>query len=476
MLPIIISGQRIQPELVTKNIYDPASGEVINTVPLCGNEEVNSAVKAAQEALLTWAKVPITERVALMFKFKSILEQNIQNLAAIVTKCHGKTLEEAKGEVRRGIDVVDFACSAPTLLQGRTLRDVSHNVDQDLYKYPVGVCAGITPFNFPVMIPLWMFPLAIVCGNTFILKPSPHTGLGANALYDLFEQAGFPNGVLNIIHGDKEAVDAILAHPGIDAISFVGSEKVAHYVYKTAAQYGKRVQALGGAKNHTIVMDDTEIDVAVPAVLNSAYGNAGERCLAGSVVIPLGKTRHTFIEQVLEMARKLKVGPGYQPDVNIGPLVTDEHRKRVLSYVEKGIEEGAEFMLDGRSEINRPGFFLGPVVLGNVKEEMTVAREEIFGPVLCVADEVDLESAIERINKSRYGNMAVIFTSSGKHARTFRENVKAGMLGVNVSIAQPFAFYPFVGWKNSFFGDLHAQGTDAIEFYTRKKVVVTRWP
>src|SRR5207302_851507 len=345
-------------------------------------------VRAASHAYSHWSKTPVMERVRLMFRFKATLEEHFEELAALVTRHHGKTLDEARGEVRRGIEVVDFACGAPTLLQGRTLRDVSAGVDQDLYRYPVGVCAGIPPFNFPVMIPLWMFPLAVVAGNTFILKPSERTPLGGARLAELFLEAGFPPGVLNVIHGAAGTVDALLEHPGISAISFVGSAPVAQHVYTEAAAHGKRVQALGGAKNHIVVMPDADPAVAVPAILNSAFGNAGERCLSGSVA---------------------------------------------------------------------------------------VAREEIFGPVLSIARAATLDDAIAQANASALGNMATIFTQSGRAGREFRERVEAGMTGINVPIAQPFAFFPFSGWKGSFFGDLHVHGTDGIDFYTRKKVVVTRW-
>jgi malonate-semialdehyde dehydrogenase (acetylating) / methylmalonate-semialdehyde dehydrogenase len=371
--------------------------------------------------------------------------------------------------------VVDFACGAPTLLQGRTLREVSGGVDQDLYRYPVGVCAGIPPFNFPVMIPLWMFPLAVVAGNTFVLKPSERTPLGGVRLAELFLEAGFPEGVLNLVHGAREAVDALLTHPDVRAISFVGSEPVARHVYETAAAHGKRVQALGGAKNHVVVMPDADLAQAVPAVLNSAFGNAGERCLAGSVAVAVGGASDTLLGPLAEAARKMVVGPGDQPGVQVGPLIRDDHRKKVAGYVERGVSEGARLLVDGRGEMKRPGFFFGPTVLDGVSDRMAVGREEIFGPVLSVAHAAGLEEAIEQANRMALGNMAVIFTSSGRAAREFRERVEAGMVGVNVPIAQPFAFFPFSGWKGSFYGDLHVHGTDGVDFYTRKKVVVTRW-
>src|SRR5438128_3779122 len=317
-----------------------------------------------------------------MFRFKLVLEAHFEELASTVTRHHGKTLDEARGEVRRGIEVVDFACGAPTLLQGRTLRDVSGGVDQDLYRYPVGVCAGIPPFNFPVMIPLWMFPLAVVSGNTFVLKPSERTPLGGQRLAELFLEAGFPEGVLNVVHGAREAVDALLAHPGVAAISFVGSAPVARHVYQTAAASGKRVQALGGAKNHIVVMPDADPEVAVPAILNSAFGNAGERCLSGSVAVAVGRAADTLLDPLQAAAAKLVVGPGDQPGVQVGPLIRAEHRDRVAGYVDKGVAEGARLLVDGRAEMSRPGFFLGPTILDHVTPRMAVGREEIFGPVL----------------------------------------------------------------------------------------------
>ncbi|TMD00037.1 MAG: CoA-acylating methylmalonate-semialdehyde dehydrogenase [Chloroflexi bacterium] len=456
-------------------VYNPATGEVIEQVPLSGAHEVEAAVQAAAEAYIAWSRTAVMERVRLMFRFKAVLEEHFEDLAATITRHHGKTLEESRGEVRRGIEVVDFACGAPTLLQGRTLRDVSGGVDQDLYRYPVGVCAGIPPFNFPVMIPLWMFPLAVVAGNTFVLKPSERTPLGGQRLAQLFLEAGFPEGVLNVVHGAREAVDALLSHPGIAAISFVGSAPVARHVYEMAAANGKRVQALGGAKNHMVVMPDADPEVTVPAILNSAFGNAGERCLAGSVAVAVGQAADRLLDPLQAAAAKLVVGPGDQPGVQVGPLIRADHRDKVAGYVDKGVAEGATLVVDGRGEMSRPGFFLGPTILDRVTADMAVGHEEIFGPVLSVSRAASLDDAIAQANRMALGNMATIFTQSGRSAREFRERVEVGMTGINVPIAQPFAFFPFSGWKGSFYGDLHVHGTDGIEFYTRKKVVVTRW-
>lgn len=476
MIPHLIGKSWMRSSSHALPVYNPATGVVIDDVPLLGAHEVDAAASAALAAFAGWSRTPVMERVRLMFRFRNLLEQHAEALAAIVTRHHGKTLDEARGEVRRGIEVVEFACGAPTLLQGRTLRQVGAGIDQDLFRFPLGVVAGIPPFNFPVMIPLWMFPLAVVAGNTFVLKPSERTPLGAVRLAELFLEAGFPEGVLNVVHGAKEAVNAILDHPSIAAISFVGSERVARYVYERAAKNGKRVSAAGGAKNHIVVMPDADFDLAMPAVLNSAFGNAGERCLAGSVAVAVGDVQDRFVDALDKGARKMVVGPGDVPGVDIGPLIRDEHRQKVVEFIERGVHEGARLVTDGRGLMSRPGFFLGPTVLDGVSAQMAVGRQEIFGPVLSVSRVASLEDAIAQANSMSLGNMAAIFTTSGAAAREFRERVEAGMIGVNVGVAQPFGFYPFSGWKHSFFGDLHPQGTDAVEFYTRKKVVVSRWP
>jgi malonate-semialdehyde dehydrogenase (acetylating)/methylmalonate-semialdehyde dehydrogenase len=475
MIPNLVGDAWTVPDREHLPVYDPSTGEVIEQVPLSSADEVDAGVRAAAAAWRDWSQTPVMERVRLMFRFKELLEAAFEELAAVITRHHGKTLDESRGEVRRGIEVVDFACGAPTLLQGRTLRDVSSGVDQDLYRYPLGVAAGIPPFNFPVMIPLWMFPLAIVAGNTFVLKPSERTPLGAVRLGELFLEAGFPPGVFNIVHGAKEAVQALLAHPEVRAVSFVGSEAVARYVYHEAARHGKRVQALGGAKNHVVVMPDADLDQALPAILNSAFGNAGERCLAGSVAIAVGEASKTFVEPLRVQAEQLVVGPGDRPGVQVGPLIRAEHRKRVLEHIDRGLEEGAQLLTDGRGLVDGPGFFLGPTVLDRVTPEMAAGREEIFGPVLSISHVSTLDEAIAQANAVAVGNMATIFTQSGKAARLFRDRVEAGMVGVNVGVAQPFAFFPFSGWKGSFYGDLHVQGTDGVDFYTRKKVLVSRW-
>lgn len=477
MIPNLIGSEWRRPadDVGSLPVYNPATGEVIEQVPMSGASEVDAAVRAAVAAYRGWSGTALMERVRLMFRYKALLEEHFEELASIITRHHGKTLDEARGEVRRGIEVVDFACGAPTLLQGRTLRDVSAGVDQDLYRYPVGVCAGIPPFNFPVMIPLWMFPLAVVAGNTYVLKPSERTPLGGARLAEIFLEAGFPAGVLNVVHGARDAVDALLAHPDVNAISFVGSAPVARHIYQTAAANGKRVQALGGAKNHIVVMPDADPEITVPAILNSAFGNAGERCLAGSVAVAVGQAADRLLQPLADAASKMVVGPGDMAGVQVGPLIRAEHRDRVAAYVDKGVAEGAQLLVDGRGEMSRPGFFLGPTILDRVTPDMSVGHEEIFGPVLSVARASTLEEAIGQANRMALGNMATIFTQSGRAGREFRDRVEAGMTGINVPIAQPFAFFPFSGWKGSFYGDLHVHGMDGIEFFTRKKVVVTRW-
>jgi malonate-semialdehyde dehydrogenase (acetylating) / methylmalonate-semialdehyde dehydrogenase len=475
MIANLVAGQWRRPSTPTLPVYNPATEDVLDEVPLSGAAEVAQAGAAAADAYPEWSRTPVMERTRLMFRYKMLLEEHYEELAALVTRHHGKTLDEARGEVRRGIEVVDFACGAPSLLQGRTLRQVSGDVDQDLYRYPLGVVAGIPPFNFPVMIPLWMFPLAVVAGNTFVLKPSERTPLGAVRLAELFLEAGFPPGVLNVVHGARETVEALIAAPEVQAVSFVGSAPVARQVYAEAARHGKRVQALGGAKNHIVVMPDADLTVAVPALLGTAFGNAGERCLAGSVAVAVGEASQRLLEPLRAQTSALVVGPGDQPGVDVGPLIRAEHRDRVAHYIDQGVAEGATLLVDGRSHMQRKGFFLGPTILNDVHPAMTVGREEIFGPVLSVAHVQTLEEAIAQANSMALGNMAVIFTRDGRAARAFRDRVEAGMVGVNVPVAQPFAFFPFSGWKGSFYGDLHVHGTDGIEFYTRKKMFITRW-
>ena len=460
----------------TEPVYDPATGEVIAETPLSTAEDVDRAVKKAQEAFPGWSSTPVVERARLLFRFKELLEEHYEELRDLVTLENGKDAKDAGGEVRRGIEVVEFACGMPTLLMGESVRDVARGIDNASYRFPLGVVAAITPFNFPCMVPLWTLPIAIGAGNTYILKPSERTPLSAVRLGELLGEAGLPEGVFSIVNGAREAVDAILEHPGIKAVSFVGSQPVAEHVYIHGAAHKKRVQALAGAKNSMIAMPDAVLDKAVPNIISSAYGNAGERCLAGSVLVAVGSEQQQdrLVEAVREAASAMKVGPGYE-DGELTPVIRDSHRQKVRSYVDLGEEEGAKVVLDGREPPREEGFFFGPTILDNVSGDMRVAREEIFGPVLSVVRVGSLDEAIEFTNTSPFGNACSIYTESGAAVRHWRENVEAGMLGVNVGVAAPMAFFPFNGVKNSFYGDLHATGKDGVRFFTENKVEITRW-
>jgi malonate-semialdehyde dehydrogenase (acetylating)/methylmalonate-semialdehyde dehydrogenase len=457
-------------------ITNPATGQVIAQVPYANAEDVDRTARAAHEAFLQWREVPVVERVQVFYRYKDLLEKHAAEISRILSSENGKTVDDAAGSVRRAIQMVEVACGMPSLMMGQSLENVSKGIDCQTIRQPLGVCAGITPFNFPAMVPMWMFPFAIACGNTFILKPSEKVPLTPTRTAELLHDAGLPAGVYNLLHGSREAVDALLAHPLVRAISFVGSSPVAKYVYQTAAAHGKRVQALGGAKNHLVVMPDANVEKSVEAIMGSAFGAAGERCLAGSVLVAVGESR-PLLDALLEKVRGLRVGDGAAPGTEMGPLVTSEHRARVLGYIEKGVAEGAQLLIDGRERIQGggSGFFLGPTVFDGVAPGMTIAREEIFGPVLSVIRVKDLDEAIALVNRSAFGNTTSIFTSDGKSAREYASRVEVGMVGVNVGVAAPMAFFPFSGWKNSFYGDLHAHGRDAIAFYTEQKVVMSRW-
>ena len=465
-------SQRVDP------IPDPATGETLGWMPHSTPAEVDAAIEAARQAFPQWRATPVVERARVMFRYKDLLERHFDELARLVTRENGKTLDEARGEIRRGIEVVEFACGAPTLMLGEFSEDVARGIDSELVREPIGVVAGICPFNFPAMIPLWMFPIALACGNTFVLKPSDRTPLSSVRLVELLEQAGLPPGVLNVVYGAKEVVDQLIDSPDVRAISFVGSYPVAKYVYERGCARGKRVQAMAGAKNHLIVMPDADLEQAASAIMSSAFGNAGERCLAGSVVVAVGEIAEPLVQRLAQLARELQVGDGESASTAMGPLIRPQHRDRVVSYIEKGQAEGAQLVLDGRQHPHMPrdkGFFLGPTIFDHVRPEMTIAQEEIFGPVLSVIRVKDLDEALAVVNRSAYGNAASIFTRSGAAARKFRYHVQAGMLGVNVGVAAPMAWFPFSGWKNSFFGDLHATGKDAVRFYTEVKMVISRW-
>ena len=459
-------------------VPNPSTLEVLAEVPLSPASEVAMAVAAAKAAFEKWRTVPVMERARVMFRYRDLLEQHKEELAILVTKENGKNLDDARGEVRRGIEVVEFACGMPTLMMGQTVPDVSRGIDSEWYRYPLGVVGGITPFNFPAMVPMWLYPIAIASGNTFVLKPSERAPLSAVHQAELLAEAGLPSGVFNLVHGAKDVVDALLTHPDVRAISFVGSSTVAKYVYETAAANGKRVQALAGAKNHHIILRDAPLEKTIEILLASAYGNAGERCLAGSVAVVEEAIADEFVAAFAKAATNLPVGDGMVPGNDLGPVIREAHRQKILGYIQRGVDEGAELICDGRTVDPSvgTGYFVGATLFDHVQPEMTIAREEIFGPVLSVVRVKDLDEAIEVSNKSQYGNAAVLYTTSGAAMRKFREQIQAGMLGVNIGVPAPMAFFPFGGWKGSFYGDLHATGREGVEFYTQKKVVITRWP
>ncbi len=456
-------------------VTNPATGEVIARVPYASAEQADRAVHAAHEAFLKWREIPVVDRVQVFYRYKALLEQHQAELARILTTENGKTLDDAKAEVRRAIQMVEVACGMPSLMMGDSLENVSRGIDSVTIRQPLGVCVGITPFNFPAMVPMWMFPFAIACGNSFVLKPSEKVPLTPTRAAELLHEAGVPEGVFNVIHGDKIAVDALITDPLVKAVSFVGSTPVAKYIYETSAKHGKRVQALGGAKNHLVVTQGADLEKTVEAIMSSAFGAAGERCLAGSVVVPVGEVAEPLLDLLLKKTKALKVGDGLTPGTDMGPLVTGDHRKRVVGYIEKGVIEGAKPLCDGREGQSGDGFFVGPTIFDNVTPQMTIAREEIFGPVLSVIRVKTLDDAIALVNSSPFGNTTSIFTADGKSAREYCSRVECGMVGVNIGVAAPMAFFPFSGWKQSFFGDLHAHGKDAVGFYTEQKVVMTRW-
>jgi malonate-semialdehyde dehydrogenase (acetylating)/methylmalonate-semialdehyde dehydrogenase len=461
-----------------RNLYpvtNPATGEVLAEISYATAADVDRTVRAAHEAFLKWRNVPVVDRMQPLYRFKTLMEEHAAEVAAILTRENGKTAEDAKAEVRRGIQMVEVACGMPSLMMGDSLNDVAQGIDCKTLRQPLGVCAGITPFNFPAMVPMWMYPFAIACGNAFVLKPSEKVPLTPTRVFELLRDAGLPADVMNVIHGGKEAVDALVHHPLVKAVSFVGSTPVAKYVYSTAAAEGKRVQALGGAKNHLVVMPDADMPKTVEAIIGSAFGAAGERCLVGSVLVLVGDAADSLLDLLVQRTRSVAVGDGSQPGIEMGPLVTAEHCKRVADYIEKGIAEGATPLCDGRKHAANGGFFLGPTIFDNVTPEMTIAREEIFGPVLSVIRVQTLDEAIDLVNRSPFGNATSIFTTNGKSAREYSSRIEAGMVGINVGVAAPMAFFPFAGWKNSFFGDLHAHGKDAVAFYTEQKVIMSRW-
>src|SRR6266566_2331220 len=461
------------------DVYNPAIGEKSRRVAFAGAGEVDRAVRAAAAAFPAWAATLPLTRARILFKFRELLDREAGALARLITEEHGKVLSDAAGEVTRGSEVVEFACGIPHLLKGEFTEQVGRGIDSWSLRQPLGVCVGITPFNFPVMVPMWMFPVALACGNTFVLKPSERDPSAGFKIAELLTQAGLPQGVFNVVNGDKEAVDALLHHPDVAAVSFVGSTAIAQYIYATAAQSGKRVQALGGAKNHIMVMPDTDLDQATDALMGAAYGSAGERCMAVSVAVAVGGVGDKLLDKLVPRVRALKVGPGTDPEAEMGPLVTGQHLAKVRSYVDLGVKEGAKLVVDGRGlklQGYEDGFFLGGCLFDDVKPEMRIYQEEIFGPVLSVVRAPDFEDAVKLVNDHEYGNGVAIFTRDGDAAREFTNRIQIGMVGINVPIPVPMAFHSFGGWKRSLFGDTAVYGMEGVRFYTRLKTVTARWP
>lgn len=475
-----INGQRVSGERTkVQDVYNPATGEVTGSVALASTAEVDRAVAAAQAAFPAWADMPPIRRARLMNRFLNLLNENKDELARAITLEHGKVFTDARGEVERGIDIVEFACGMPQLLKGDYTEQVSTSIDNWTMRQPLGVVAGITPFNFPVMVPMWMFPVAIAAGNTFVLKPSPTDPTASLMMADLMKEAGFPDGVFNVVQGDKVAVDALLEHPDVHALSFVGSTPVANYIYETGAHHGKRVQALGGAKNHMLVMPDADLDKTVDALLGAAFGSAGERCMAISVAVLVGDVADKIMPALAERTRALKVKNGLEMDAEMGPIVTEASHSRILSYIDKGIEEGADLIVDGRDftvEGHENGFFMGGTLFDNVTKDMTIYREEIFGPVLACVRVESFSEGVELINAHEFGNGVSLFTRDGNLAREFGRRIQVGMVGINVPIPVPMAWHGFGGWKKSLFGDAHAYGEEGVRFYTKQKSIMQRWP
>ncbi len=458
-------------------VFNPANGAVEKHVPLADEAEVEAAIAAAKVAFPGWSETPPLKRARVMFRFKQLLDQHHDELARLITLEHGKVLSDAHGEVTRGIEIVEFACGIPQLLKGDYTEQIGGGIDNWSMRQALGVVAGITPFNFPVMVPMWMFPVALACGNTFILKPSERDPSASVRLAELLHEAGLPAGVFNVVHGDKSAVDVLLTHPDIDALSFVGSTPIAERIYAEGTRQGKRVQALGGAKNHLIAMPDADLDQVVDALMGAAYGSAGERCMAISVAVAVGSIADSLVAKLAERVKLLKIGSGMEPDSEMGPLITAVHRDKVEGYIASGVAEGATLVVDGREQHHaKPGFFTGGTLFDHVLPEMKIYREEIFGPVLAVVRVADFASAVKLVNQHEFGNGVALFTSDGGTARAFARQIKVGMVGVNVPIPVPMAWHSFGGWKRSLFGDHHAYGEEGVRFYTRYKSVMQRWP
>jgi malonate-semialdehyde dehydrogenase (acetylating)/methylmalonate-semialdehyde dehydrogenase len=479
-VPLWINGKReAAGSGRTGDVFNPATGEVVRKADLAGAADVQRAVAAAKAAFPAWRATTPLRRGRILTRFRELMESHRDELARLASEEHGKTLLDAAGSIQRGIEVIEFASGAPHLLKGEHAEDVGRGVDCHSLLQPVGVCAGITPFNFPVMVPLWMFPVAIACGNTFVLKPSEKVPSCSLRMAELFQEAGLPDGVLNVVPGDKEAVDALLNHPDVGAISFVGSTPVAKFIYETATRNGKRVQALGGAKNHAAVLPDADMEFTADALVGAAYGSAGERCMAISTVVAVGEAGDALVAKLKQKAAALKVGAGNQSGIDMGPVISAPHRERIVGLIDSGVAQGAQLVLDGRGIAvpgGERGFFVGPTLFDRVTPEMDIYREEIFGPVLIVLRAATLDDAIALINRNPYGNGTAIFTRSGAAARRFENEIEVGMVGINVPIPVPMAFFSFGGWKASLFGDLHMHGMEGVWFYTRTKTVTSRWP
>ena len=479
-LPLWIGGRAHAPTTTRYGeVTNPATGQVIRHVPFANPADVDAAVRSADAAFPKWRAQPPLRRARVLMRFRELVEMHKKDLAKIVTQEHGKTLADAEGSITRGVEVVEFAIGIPHLLKGEHSENVGTDVDTWSIRQPLGVCAGITPFNFPAMVPMWMFPVAIACGNTFVLKPSERDPTLALRMAELLKEAGLPDGVFNVVHGDKESVDALLAHPLVRAVSFVGSTPIARYIYETGARHGKRVQALGGAKNHAVVLPDADLDFATEAIIGAAYGSAGERCMALSAVVAVGDAGDPLVAKLAARARKISTGPGDAPDIEMGPVITCAAKDRITGLIDKGVAEGAKLVLDGRRPSipgHADGFFVGPTLFDHVKPAHAIYKEEIFGPVLSVVRAESLDEAIGLVNANPYANGAALFTRSGHAARVFQQDCEVGMAGVNVPIPVPMAFFSFGGWRHSLFGDLHVHGMDGVRFYTRTKVMTSRWP
>jgi len=463
----------------TSKVFNPATGEQTSEVNLASKADVDLAVQKAKQAFTDWGRKPPAQRARIIFKFKELIEKNLDEITKLIVSEHGKVYEDAKGSLTRGLEVVEFACGIPHLLKGEFAENVGTDVDSWSIRQPLGVCAGITPFNFPAMVPMWMFPISIACGNTFILKPSEKDPSCSIKLAQLFKEAGLPDGVFNVVNGDKEAVDALLTNKDVAAISFVGSTPIAKYIYENAAKNEKRVQALGGAKNHCVVMPDCDLDQAVNGLMGAAYGSAGERCMAQSVAVAVGKIGNQLVTKLAKKVESLKVGPGIDKNSEMGPLVTKQHLEKVRGYVDLGVQEGAKLVVDGRNikfQGYEKGFYIGGCLFDNVDKKMRIYKEEIFGPVLSVVRVKDFESAVDLVNEHEFGNGTSIYTRDGDIGRTFANKIKIGMVGINIPIPVPVAYHSFGGWKRSLFGDQHMHGPEGVRFYTKLKTITSKWP